>query len=173
MPRFCHEMRGIVRPPSKSLVIPQSYQPKRFLRIAGGDCRGGSVTPVRLLLLVAAPLVASAQICAAQTQVPLPQAKPAAIAPAPTAKATEHKAAEHKGAEHKAGERKTPERKTPEHKTAEHKTTEHKEQAHKGAPAPLSLAPGALRGTTAAVPNPAGRATGAPPAPAMPPPLLR
>ena len=49
-----------------------------------------------------------------------------------------------------------------------------KSTAHKGAPAPLSLAPGALRGTTtAAVPNPAGRATGAPPAPAMPPPLLR
>jgi soluble lytic murein transglycosylase len=129
------------------------------------------------LLLVAAPLVAATQICAAQTQVPLPQAKPAAIAPAPTAKATEHKAAERKGAEHKAAERKTPEHKTPErktteHKTPEHKTTEHKEQAHNGAPAPLSLAPGALRGTTT-VPNPAGRATGAPPAPAMPPPLLR
>ena len=128
------------------------------------------MTPVRLALLVAAPLVAAAQICAAQTQVPLPQAKPVAIAPAPTAKATEHKAAEHKGAEHKAGERKTTEHKTTGHKTTEH----HKEQAHKGAPAPLSLAPGALRGTTtAAVPNPAGRASGAPPAPAMPPPLLR
>jgi soluble lytic murein transglycosylase len=132
------------------------------------------VTAVRLALLVAGPLVAAAQICAAQTPVPLPQAKPAAIAPAPTAKATEHKAAEHKGAEHKAGERKTTERRTPEHQATEHKSTEHKEQAHKGAPAPLSLAPGALRGTTtAAVPNPTGRATVAPPPPAMPPPLLR
>src|ERR1700722_908737 len=181
MPWFCREIRRIVRPPSKSLVIPQSYQPKRFLRIAGGECRGGlvPVTHIRLSLFAATLLVAGGGICAAQTQVPLPQAKPAAIAPAPTAKATEHKTSEHKGAEHKAGERKTPERKTPErktteHKTTEHKTTEHKEQAHKGAPAPLSLAPGALRGTTtAAVPNPAGRASGAPPAPAMPPPLLR
>ena len=127
------------------------------------------MNPVRLLPLVAGLLIAAAQICAAQTQPPLPQAKPVAIAPASTAKATEHK-----GAEHKAGERKTPERKTTEHKSPEHKTTEHKEQAHKGAPASLSLAPGALRGTTtAAVPNPAGRASGAPPAPAMPPPLLR
>jgi soluble lytic murein transglycosylase len=132
------------------------------------------VTPVRLSLLVAAPLVVAAQICAAQTQVPLPQAKPAAIAPAPTAKATEHKGAEHKAGERKTPERKTTERKTTEHKTPEHKTTEHKEQAHKGTPAPLSLAPGALRGTTtAAVPNPAGRASGTSPAPAMPPPLLR
>ena len=122
------------------------------------------MTPIRITALVSVLVVAAGQICAAQTQVPLPQAKPAAIAPAPKAKATEHKAAEHKGSEHKADERKIP----------EHKTTEHKEQAHKGAPAPLSLAPGALRGTTtAAVPNPAGRATGAPPAPAMPPPLLR
>jgi soluble lytic murein transglycosylase len=132
------------------------------------------VTPVRLSLLVAAPLVVAAQICAAQTQVPLPQAKPAAIAPAPTAKATAHKGAEHKAGERKTPERKTTERKTTEHKTPEHKTTEHKEQAHKGTPAPLSLAPGALRGTTtAAVPNPAGRASGTSPAPAMPPPLLR
>jgi soluble lytic murein transglycosylase len=132
------------------------------------------VTPVRLSLLLAAPLVVAAQICAAQTQVPLPQAKPAAIAPAPTAKATEHKGAEHKAGERKTPERKTTERKTTEHKTPEHKTTEHKEQAHKGTPAPLSLAPGALRGTTtAAVPNPAGRASGTSPAPAMPPPLLR
>ena len=127
------------------------------------------MTPIRITALVSVLVVAAGQICAAQTQVPLPQAKPAAIAPAPRAKATEHKAAEHKGAEHKAGERKTT-----EHRTTEHKTTEHKEQAHKGAPAPLSLAPGALRGTTTvSVPNPAGRATGAPPAPAMPPPLLR
>jgi soluble lytic murein transglycosylase len=122
------------------------------------------VTPIRITALVSVLVVAAGQICAAQTQVPLPQAKPAAIAPAPKAKATEHKAAEHKGSEHKADER----------KTTGHKTTEHKEQAHKGGPAPLSLAPGALRGTTtAAVPNPAGRTTGAPPAPAMPPPLLR
>src|SRR6202035_719868 len=166
MPRFCREIRRFVRPPSKSLVIPQSYQPKRFLGIAGGEERGGSVlvTPIRITALVSLLVVAAGQICAAQTQVPLPQAKPAAIAPAPKAKATEHKAAEHKGSEHKADERKIP----------EHKTTEHKEQAHKGATAPLSLAPGALRGTTtAAVPNPAGRATGAAPAPAMPPPLLR
>jgi soluble lytic murein transglycosylase len=122
------------------------------------------VTPIRITALVSVLVVAAGQICAAQTQVPLPQAKPAAIAPAPKAKATEHKAAEHKGSEHKADERKIP----------EHKTIGHKEQAHKGAPAPLSLAPGALRGTTtAAVPNPAGRATGAAPTPAMPPPLLR
>ncbi|HMG80347.1 MAG TPA: lytic transglycosylase domain-containing protein [Xanthobacteraceae bacterium] len=98
-------------------------------------------------------------MCAAQTPVPLPQAKPTAIAPAPKAKATEHKATEHKGAEQKA---------------TEHKATNRKEQAHKGTPAPLSLAPGTLRGaTTAAVPNPAGRANVTPPAPAMPPPLLR
>jgi soluble lytic murein transglycosylase len=122
------------------------------------------VTPIRITALVSVLVVAAGQICAAQTQVPLPQAKPAAIAPAPKAKATEHKATEPKGAEHK----------TAEHKATEHKATAHKEQAHKGAPAPLSLAPGALRGTTtAAVPNPAGRATAAPPAPAMPPPLLR
>jgi len=122
------------------------------------------VTLIRLTLCVATLLVAGGGLCAAQTQVPLPQAKPAAIAPAPKAKATEHKTTEPKGAEHN----------TAEHKTAEHKATAHKEQAHKGAPAPLSLAPGTLRGTTtAAVPNPAGRATGAPPAAAMPPPLLR
>jgi soluble lytic murein transglycosylase len=122
------------------------------------------VTLIRLSLYVATLLVAGGGICAAQTQVPLPQAKPAAIAPAAKAKATEHKATEPKGAE----------RKTAEHKAAEHKATERKEQAHKGAPAPLSLAPGTLRGTTtAAVPNPAGRANVTPPAPAMPPPLLR
>ena len=127
------------------------------------------MTPIRITALVSVLVVAAGQICAAQTQVPLPQAKPAAIAPAPKAKATEHKAAEHKGAEHKAGERKTT-----EHKTTERKTSEHKEQAHKGTPAPLSLAPGTLRGTTTvSVPNLAGRATGAPPALAMPPPLLR
>ncbi|HWS11134.1 MAG TPA: lytic transglycosylase domain-containing protein [Xanthobacteraceae bacterium] len=123
------------------------------------------VTLIRLSLFVATLLVAGGRICAAQTQVPLPQAKPAAIAPAPKAKATEHKATEHKDAEHKA---------------TEHKATERKEQAHKGAPAPLSLSPGTLRGaTTASVPNPAGRAnvtppaSAMPPAPAMPPPLLR
>jgi soluble lytic murein transglycosylase len=122
------------------------------------------VTLIRLTLCAATLLVAAGGLCAAQTQVPLPQAKPAAIAPAPKAKATEHKTTEPKGAEHK----------TAEHKTTEHKATAHKEQAHKGAPAPLSLAPGTLRGTTtAAVPNPAGRATGTPPAAAMPPPLLR
>jgi soluble lytic murein transglycosylase len=122
------------------------------------------VTLIRLSLYVATLLVAGGGICAAQTQVPLPQAKPAAIAPAAKAKATEHRATEPKGAE----------RKTAEHKAAEHKATERKEQAHKGAPAPLSLAPGTLRGTTtAAVPNPAGRANVTPPAPAMPPPLLR
>jgi soluble lytic murein transglycosylase len=117
------------------------------------------VTLIRLSLFVATLLVAGGGICAAQTQVPLPQAKPAAIAPAPTAKATEHKATEHKTAEHKA---------------TEHKATGRKEQAHKGTPAPLSLSPGTLRGaTTAAVPNPAGRANVTPLAPAMPPPLLR
>jgi peptidoglycan lytic transglycosylase len=112
------------------------------------------VTFIRPSLFVATLLVAGGGICAAQTQVPLPQAKPTAIAPAPKAKATEHKAAEHKAAEHKA--------------------TKRKEQAHKGTPAPLSLSPGTLRGaTTAAVPNPAGRANLTPPALAMPPPLLR
>jgi soluble lytic murein transglycosylase len=117
------------------------------------------VTLIRLSLSVATLLVAGGGICAAQTQVPLPQAKPAAIATAPKAKATEHKATEHK---------------TPEHKATEHKATERKEQAHKGTPAPLSLSPGTLRGaTTASVPNPAGRANATPPAPAMPPPLLR
>ena len=117
------------------------------------------MTLIRLSLFVATLLIAGGGICAAQTPVPLPQAKPAAIAPAPTAKATEHKATEHKGAEHKA---------------TEHKATEGKEQAHKGTPAPLPLSPGTLRGaTTASVPNPAGRANVAPPAPAMPPPLLR
>jgi soluble lytic murein transglycosylase len=117
------------------------------------------VTLIRLSLFVATLLVAGGGICAAQTQVPLPQAKPTAIAPAPKAKATEHKATEHKTAEHKA---------------TEHKATERKEQAHKGTPAPLSLSPGALRGAiTATVPNPAGRANVTPPAPAMPPPLLR
>jgi len=117
------------------------------------------VTLIRLSLFAATLLVAGGGICAAQTQVPLPQAKPAAITPAPKAKATEHKATEHKTAEHKA---------------TEHKATERKEQAHKGAPAPLSLAPGSLRGaTTASVPNPAGRANVTPPAPSMPPPLLR
>jgi soluble lytic murein transglycosylase len=123
------------------------------------------VTLIRLSLFVATLLVAGGRVCAAQTQVPLPQAKPAAIAPVPKAKATEHKATEHKDAEHKA---------------TEHKATERKEQAHKGAPAPLSLSPGTLRGaTTASVPNPAGRAnvtppaSAMPPAPAMPPPLLR
>jgi soluble lytic murein transglycosylase len=117
------------------------------------------VTLIRLSLFVATLLVAGGGICAAQTQVPLPQAKPAAIAPAPKAKATEHKGAEHK---------------TAEHKTTEHKATERKEQAHKGTPAPLSLSPGTLRGaTTASVPDPAGRANATPPAPTMPPPLLR
>jgi soluble lytic murein transglycosylase len=117
------------------------------------------VTLVRLSLFVATLLVAGGGICAAQTQVPLPQAKPTAIAPAPKAKATEHKATEHKTAEHKA---------------TEHKATERKEQTHKGTPVPLSLSPGTLRGpTTASVPNPAGRANVLPPAPAMPPPLLR
>jgi soluble lytic murein transglycosylase len=117
------------------------------------------VTLIRLSLSVATLLVAGGGICAAQTQVPLPQAKPAAIATAPKAKATEHKATEHK---------------TTEHKATEHKATERKEQAHKGTPAPLSLSPGTLRGaTTASVPNPAGRANATPPAPAMPPPLLR
>jgi soluble lytic murein transglycosylase len=117
------------------------------------------VTLIRLSLFVATLLVAGGGICAAQTQVPLPQAKPAAIAPAPKAKATEQKGAEHKTAEHKA---------------AEHKATERKEQARKGTPAPLSLAPGTLRGaTTASVPDPAGRANATPPAPTMPPPLLR
>ena len=118
------------------------------------------MTLIRLSLFVATLLVAGGGMCAAQTPVPLPQAKPTAIAPAPKAKATEHKATEHKGAEHA--------------KATEHKATNRKEQAHKGAPAPLSLAPGTLRGaTTAAVPNPAGRANVTPPAPAMPPPLLR
>jgi soluble lytic murein transglycosylase len=122
------------------------------------------VTLIRLSLCVATLLVAGGGICAAQTPVPLPQAKPTAIAPAPKAKATEHKATEHKGAEHK----------TAEPKATEHKATERKEQAHKGTPAPLSLSPGTLRGaTTAAVPNPAGRANVTPPTPAMPPPLLR
>jgi soluble lytic murein transglycosylase len=117
------------------------------------------VTLIRLSLFVATLLVAGGGICAAQTQVPLPQAKPAAIAPAPKAKATEQKGAEHKTAEHKA---------------TEHKATERKEQAHKGTPAPLSLSPGTLRGaTTASVPDPAGRANATPPAPTMPPPLLR
>ena len=117
------------------------------------------MTLFRLSLFVATLLVAVGGICAAQTPVPLPQAKPAAIAPAPKAKATEHKATEHKTAEHKA---------------TEHKATERKEQAHKGTPAPLSLSPGTLRGsTTASVPNPAGRGNVTPPAPAMPPPLLR
>src|SRR6202045_4090115 len=161
MPRFCREIAGIVRPPLKSLVIPQSYRPKRFSRIAGGECCGGSVpvTLIRLSLFVATVLVAGGGICAAQTQIPLPQAKPAAITPAPKAKATEQKATDHKGAERKA---------------TEHKATERKEQTHKGTPAPLSLSPGTLRGaTTASVPNPAGRANVTPPAPAMPPPLLR
>jgi soluble lytic murein transglycosylase len=122
------------------------------------------VTLIRLSLFVATLLVAGGGICAAQTQVPLPQAKPAAITPAPKAKATEQKATEHKGADHK----------TAEHKVTEHKATERKEQAHKGTPAPLSLSPGTLRGAaTASVPNPAGRANVMPPAPAMPPPLLR
>jgi soluble lytic murein transglycosylase len=122
------------------------------------------VTLIRLSLFVATLLVAGEGICAAQTQVPLPQAKPAAIAPAPKAKATENKATEHKATEHK----------TAEHKATEHKATERKEQAHKGTPAPLSLSPGTLRGpTTASVPNPAGRGNVTPPAPAMPPPLLR
>ena len=117
------------------------------------------MTLIRLSLFVATLLVTGGGMCAAQTPVPLPQAKPTAIAPAPKAKATEHKATEHKGAEQKA---------------TEHKATNRKEQAHKGTPAPLSLAPGTLRGaTTAAVPNPAGRANVTPPAPAMPPPLLR
>ncbi len=117
------------------------------------------MTLIRLSLFVATLLVAGGGICAAQTQVPLPPAKPAAITPAPKAKATEHKATEHKGAERKA---------------TEHKATERKEQAHKGTPAPLSLSPGTLRGAaTASVPNPAGRANVTPPAPAMPPPLLR
>ncbi len=117
------------------------------------------MTLIRLSLCVATLLVAGGGICAAQTQVPLPQAKPAAIAPASKAKATEHKATEHKTAEPKA---------------TEHKATARKEQAHKGTPAPLSLAPGTLRGaTTASVPDPAGRANVTPPAPAMPPPLLR
>ncbi len=122
------------------------------------------MTLIRLSLFVATVLVAGGGICAAQTQVPLPQAKPAAITPAPKAKATEQKATEHKGADHKAAE----------HKATEHKATERKEQAHKGTPAPLSLSPGTLRGAaTASVPNPAGRANVTPPAPAMPPPLLR
>ncbi|HLN38312.1 MAG TPA: lytic transglycosylase domain-containing protein, partial [Xanthobacteraceae bacterium] len=122
------------------------------------------MTLIRLSLFVATLLVAGEGICAAQTQVPLPQAKPAAIAPAPKAKATENKATEHKATEHK----------TAEHKATEHKATERKEQAHKGTPAPLSLSPGTLRGpTTASVPNPAGRGNVTPPAPAMPPPLLR
>jgi soluble lytic murein transglycosylase len=117
------------------------------------------VTLIRISLFVATLLVAGGGICAAQTQVPLPQAKPTAIAPAPKAKATEHKATEHKTAGPKA---------------TEHKATERKEQAHKGTPAPLSLSPGKLRGaTTASVPDPAGRANVTPPAPAMPPPLLR
>ena len=127
------------------------------------------MTLIRLSLFVATLLVAGEGICAAQTQVPLPQAKPAAIAPAPKAKATENKATEHKATEHK-----TAEHKTAEHKATEHKATERKEQAHKGTPAPLSLSPGTLRGpTTASVPNPAGRGNVTPPAPAMPPPLLR
>ena len=122
------------------------------------------MTLIRLSLFVATVLVAGGGICAAQTQVPLPQAKPAAITPAPKAKATEQKTTEHKGADHKAAE----------HKVTDHKATERKEQAHKGTPAPLSLSPGTLRGTsTASVPNPAGRANVMPPAPAMPPPLLR
>jgi soluble lytic murein transglycosylase len=127
------------------------------------------VTLIRLALCVATLLVAAGGICAAQTQVPLPLAKPAAIAPAPKAKATEHKGAEHKTAEPKATEHKAA-----EHKPTEHKATERKEQAHKGTPAPLSLSPGTLRGAaTASVPNPASRANITPPAPAMPPPLLR
>src|SRR5580704_2753457 len=138
MPRFCREMRAIVRRPSKSLVIPQSYQPKRFSGIAGGEYRGGSVpvTLIRLSLFVATLVVAGGGICAAQTQVPLPQAKPAAITPAPKAKATEHKGADHKTVDHKAAEHKATER-----KEQVHKEQVHKEQAHKGTPAPLSLSP--------------------------------
>src|SRR5579864_2807535 len=135
MPRFCREIRQLSVPPSKSLVIPQSYQPKRFSGIAGGECRGGSVlvTPIRLTTLVSVLVVAAGPICAAQpsSQVPLPPAKPAAIKSAPKAKATEHKA-------------------------AEHKATDHKASAHIAPAAPLSLRPGAPR-ATASVPNPAGR----------------
>jgi peptidoglycan lytic transglycosylase len=137
------------------------------------------VALIRLSLFVATLLVAGGGICAAQTPVPLPQAKPAAIAPAAKAKATEpkateHKGAEHKGTEHKATEHKATEHKATEHKATEHKATERKEQARKGTPAPLSLSPGTLRGsTTASVPNPAGRANVTPPTPATPPPLLR
>src|SRR6202021_3505922 len=95
---------------SNSSILPAERFP---LRIAGGECRGGSVpvTLIRLSLFVATLLVAGGGICAAQTPVPLPQAKPAAITPAPKTKATEHKTTEHKTAEHKATENKPTERK--------------------------------------------------------------
>ncbi len=128
-------------------------------RIGAGDALFG-FRYLSATLLVAA----GRNLRRADRQVPLPQAKPAAITPAPKAKATEQKATEHKGADHKAAE----------HKVTEHKATERKEQAHKGTPAPLSLSPGTLRGAPPRPsPNPAGRANVMPPAPAMPPPLLR
>ena len=160
---------AIVRPPSKSLVIPQSYQPKRFLGIAGGELprRIGAGDALFGFRSVSRP-------CWSRREEFAPRKRRSrcrrpsrpAIAPAPKAKATEHKAAEHKA--RRAQDR-------PKlHKATEHKATERKEQAHKGTPAPLSLAPGTLRGAaTASVPNPAGRANVTPPAPAMPPPLLR
>src|SRR5579864_1871863 len=99
MPRFCREIRQLSVPPSKSLVIPQSYQPKRFSGIAGGECRGGFVlvTPIRMTALVSVLVVAAGPICAAQTssQIPLPPTKPAAIKSAPKAKAAEHKVQAH------------------------------------------------------------------------------
>ena len=106
------------------------------------------MTSIRITALVTVLVVAAGQICVAQTsgQVPLPPTKPAAIKSSPKAKATEHKT----------------------------KATEHKVQAHTGPAAPLSLAPGAPSAATAAsTPNPPGRASATPPAPAMPPPALR
>jgi soluble lytic murein transglycosylase len=102
------------------------------------------VTATRLIILM--PALVLGTLCAAQAgslaQVPLPPAKPDAIKSAPKAKATE-KATEH-----------------------------HKVQTHTAPAAPVSLAPGALRGTTtASTPNPPLRANVA--LPAAPGPALR
>lgn len=112
------------------------------------------MTAIRFIALGAALVVAAGGLCAAQT-VPLPPAKPDAIKPAPKAAA-------------------------PKAKTSDHKVQPRKMEAH-GAPtappAPISLAPGTLRGTTtASTPSAAGRGNAAPlvpPSPALPAPALR
>jgi soluble lytic murein transglycosylase len=100
------------------------------------------VTATRLTLLLPALLLGALYAAPAWSQVPLPTAKPDAIKAALKAKGTEK--GTDKGIE-KSAEKTTAK---PIPKTAETTTDHRKAQARTPPAAPISLAPGALRGTT-------------------------